>query len=125
MALIVIESINHIGITVSSIENSIKFYKELLDFEVIDKASTPELTFMRVGDVTIGLYEVAGYKNAGDSKTRISFYIDEEDFDDAVDEIQGREIEIVFGPENIRKGKTVVFLDPDGNQIELSYPMVG
>ena len=47
------------------------------------------------------------------------------DFEDAVDEIQEKEIEIVFGPEDIRKGKTVVFLDPDGNQIELSYPMVG
>jgi len=51
--------------------------------------------------------------------------VDEEDFEDAVEEIQEREIEIVFGPENIRKGKTVVFLDPDGNQIELSYPIVG
>ena len=123
--MIVIESINHIGITVSNLEESVKFYKELFDFDVIDKASGPGLTFLRVTDITIGLYEVPGFKNPDTAKGRISFYVDEEDFEDAVDEIQEREIEVVFGPENIRKGKTVVFLDPDGNQIELSYPMVG
>jgi catechol 2,3-dioxygenase-like lactoylglutathione lyase family enzyme len=123
--MIVIESINHIGVTVSNLEESVKFYKELFDFDVIDKASGPGLTFLRVTDITLGLYEVPGFKNPETAKGRISFYVDEEDFEDAVDEIQEREIEIVFGPENIRKGKTVVFLDPDGNQIELSYPMVG
>ncbi|MBP7737194.1 MAG: VOC family protein [Spirochaetes bacterium] len=123
--MIVIESINHIGISVSNLEESVKFYKELFDFDTIDKASGPGITFIRVADITIGLYEVPGYKNADGTKNRISFYVDEEDFEDAVDEIQERDIEIIFGPEDIRKGKTVVFLDPDGNQIELSYPMVG
>ena len=123
--MIVIESINHIGITVSNLEESVKFYKELFDFDMIDKASGPGLAFMRVTDITIGLYESQGYKSSDNSKSRISFYVDEEDFEDAVDEIQERDLEIVFGPENIRKGKTVVFLDPDGNQIELSYPTVG
>ena len=36
--MIVIESINHIGITVSNLEESVKFYKELFDFDMIDKA---------------------------------------------------------------------------------------
>lgn len=122
--MIVIESINHIGITVSNIEESVKFYKELFDFEQIDNASGPGLTFMRMADITIGLYEVPGYKNSDKSKTRISFYVDEEDFEDAIDELEDKKLEIVYGPENIRKGQTVVFLDPDGNQIELSYPMI-
>ena len=120
--MIVIESINHIGITVSNLEESVKFYHELFDFDLIDKASGPGLAFMRVADISIGLYESPGFKNSEGSKHRIAFYVDEEDFEDAIDELNEREIEIVFGPENIRKGKTVVFLDPDGNQIELSYP---
>jgi metallothiol transferase len=122
--MIVIESVNHIGITVSNLEESTKFYKDLFDFDVIDKASSPGLAFMRVADISIGLYEVPGFKNAEKSKSRIAFYVDEEDFEDAVEEIQERNIEIIFGPEDIRKGKMVVFLDPDGNQIELSYPML-
>ena len=123
--MIVIESINHIGITVSNLEESVKFYRELFDFDILDKASAPGLTFMRVADITIGLYEEPGYKNSEDSKNRISFYVDEEDFEDAIDELEKRNLQIVYGPENLRKGQTVVFLDPDGNQIELSYPMVG
>jgi catechol 2,3-dioxygenase-like lactoylglutathione lyase family enzyme len=120
--MIVIESINHIGISVSNLEESVKFYRELFDFDLIDKASGPGLAFMRVADISIGLYKAPGFKKSEGSKHRIAFYVDEEDFEDAIDELNEREIEIVFGPENIRKGKTVVFLDPDGIQIELSYP---
>ncbi|TFH41675.1 MAG: VOC family protein, partial [Chrysiogenales bacterium] len=101
------------------------FYKDLFDFELIDRASGPGLAFMRVADISIGLYESPGYKVSDGPHGRIAFYVDEEDFEDAVDEIQDREIRIIHGPENIRKGKMVVFLDPDGNQIELSYPTVG
>lgn len=120
--MIVIESINHIGITVSNLEESVKFYRDLFDFDLIDKASGPGLAFMRVADISIGLYESPGFKNPDGAKHRIAFYVDEEDFEDAIDELNEREIEIISGPENIRKGKMVVFLDPDGNQIELSYP---
>ncbi len=123
--MIVIECVNHIGITVSNLEESVKFYRDIFDFEVIDKASAPGLTFMRVADITIGLYEAPGYKSSENSKSRISFYVDEEDFEDAVEELEERNLQIAYGPENLRKGQTVVFLDPDGNQIELSYPMIG
>ena len=120
--MIVIESINHIGITVSNLEESVKFYKDLFDFEPIDRGSAPGFALMRVADINIGLYESPGYRGPDGPQGRIAFYVDEEDFEDAVDEIQERELTIIHGPENLRKGKVVVFLDPDGNQIELSYP---
>lgn len=123
--MIVIESINHIGLTVSDLEKSIKFYRDLFDFDVIEKISTSGQAFLKIGDIVIALYEVDGYKNQDGTKNRISFYVDEEDFDDALDELKELDIEIVYGPEKIRNGQLVVFLDPDGNQIELSYPMVG
>ena len=122
--MIVIESINHIGITVSNVEESINFYKDLFDFEVIEKISNSGQAFLKMGDITISLYEVEGYKTDGVSQNRISFYVDEEDFEDALDELEEMGIKIVYGPENIRNGQTVVFLDPDGNNIELSYPKV-
>ncbi|HOW82104.1 MAG TPA: VOC family protein [Spirochaetota bacterium] len=121
--MIVIESVNHIGITVSNLNNSINFYKELFDFEIADK-STEGQVFLKMGDIVLCLYEVEGYKNQEGIKNRICFYVDEEDFDDALDELEESEIEIVYGPENLRNGRSVVFLDPDRNQIELSYPRV-
>jgi metallothiol transferase len=120
--MIVIEKLNYIGITVSNLEESISFYKDLFDFDVVDKISGSDQAFLKMGDLLIALNEVEGYKNQEGTKNSISFFVDEEDFDDAVDEIEESEISIVYGPENLRNGKTVVFLDPDENQIELSYP---
>ena len=122
--MIVIESLNYIVITVSDLDKSIKFYKELFDFDVVENISNAGQAFLKMGDMVLSLVEVAGYKNSGDSKHCISFYVDEEDFDDAMDEIEETGLKIVLGPENIRKGQRVIFEDPDGNHIELSYPSI-
>jgi catechol 2,3-dioxygenase-like lactoylglutathione lyase family enzyme len=120
--MIVIESINYIGLTVSNLENSIKFYKDLFDFEVIENSAKQAI--IREGEIIISLYEVENFKNPENSKNRVNFILDEDDFEDAVDELKGKNIPIVFGPENIRKGQSIVFLDPDANQIEISYPKI-
>jgi len=121
--MIVIESMNYPGLSVSNLENSIKFYKELFDFEVVEEISNSGRALIRMGDVLIGLYEVEGFNNEK-AKNSVSFFVDEEDFEDAIEELHEAEIEIIYGPENLRNGQAVVFLDPDGNQIELSYPRV-
>jgi catechol 2,3-dioxygenase-like lactoylglutathione lyase family enzyme len=118
--MIVIESISHLGLTVSNLENSIKFYRDLFDFEVIENNSNQAL--IKEGEIIISLNEAEKYKTQENSKNRVSFIVDEDDFEDAVDELNAKKIPIVSGPENIRKGQSVVFLDPDGNQIELCYP---
>jgi predicted enzyme related to lactoylglutathione lyase len=118
--MIVIESINYIGLAVSNIENSVKFYRELFDFDVIE--NNGKQVFIREGEIVISLTEVDNLKNAPEGRNKVSFILDEDDFDDAVDEIKEKNLTVVFGPENIRKGQCVVFLDPDGNQIELCYP---
>ena len=111
--MIVIESIDHIGIAVSNLYRSIEFYRELFDFEVVEKMSNAREAFIKVGEIMIGLFEIEGYANQQGTKNHISLFIDEEDFDDAVDELRENDITIVFGPENLRGGKSVVFLDPE------------
>jgi metallothiol transferase len=122
--MIVIESVNYIGITVSDLERGVNFYKDLFDFDTVDNISTAGQAFLKMGDIMLALEEVEGYKAVDDMGASVSFYVDEEDFDDAVDELKESDIEIVSGPENLRKGQRVVFLDPDGNRIELSYPRI-
>ncbi len=122
--MIVIESVNYIGITVSDLERGVQFYKDLFDFDTVDNISTAGQAFLKMGDIMLALEEVEGYKAVDDMGASVSFYVDEEDFDDAVDDLKEADIEIVSGPENLRKGQRVVFLDPDGNRIELSYPRI-
>ncbi|HOF14876.1 MAG TPA: VOC family protein [Spirochaetota bacterium] len=120
--MIVIEDIDYIGVTVSDMDNAISFYSDLFDFEVIERVSNTDEAYIRVGDILLKLVEVKDFKAPENLKNNICFYIDEEDFDDALDELQEKNITIVYGPENIRKGRLVVFTDPDGNKIELRYP---
>ena len=119
--MIVIENLDHIGLCVSNLDRAIEFYKELFGFDVVEKITNSHEAFVRVGDIVICIKEVDGYK-AGASKNYVTFYVDEEDFEDAVEELAENDIEIVQGPENIRGGKTLVFADPDGNLIGLTYP---
>ncbi len=118
--MIIVESLNNIGVSVSNLDKSISFYKDLFDFDLVDK--TTDTAIMRMGELIMCLYEVAGFKAVENSKTRVSFSVDEEDFEDALDEIEETQIVVAFGPENIRNGQSIVILDPDDNQIELSYP---
>lgn len=120
--MIVIESVHHVGITVTDLERSIKFYRDLFDFEVMEKLGSSGIAYLRVADIVIGLYESAQYKGSPESKNKLSFFVDEVDFDDAVEELKSMDATIIVGPENIRNGQSVIFLDPDGNQIELCYP---
>jgi len=123
--MIVIESVNHITVSVSDIERSVKFYKDLFDFDVVENISNSGQAFLRMGDIMISLVEEEGYVCQENCMNGISFYVDEEDFDDALSEVEDWGLEIVYGPENLRNGQRVVFTDPDGNHIELSYPKIG
>ena len=112
--MIIIESVNHIGLTVSDLEKSIKFYKDVFDFEVIDKLSTSGIAYLKMTDIIIGLFEEEDFEGDSNSNNRLSFFVDEEDFDDAVEELKELEVNIIHGPENLRNGQSVVFQDLDG-----------
>jgi len=116
--MIIIETIDHISLSVSDIEKSIEFYRENFGFDLTEHASGSPEAFLQVADIKLRLFREESGKVA---KTGgyVAFYVDEEDFEDAIDEIEDSELEIISGPENIRNGKKVVISDPDGNKIAL------
>ena len=69
--MIVIESINHLGLTVGNLENSIKFYKELFDFEVVE--SNAGQAFLKEGDIILCLHEEDNYKSQTTESTDYYF----------------------------------------------------
>ena len=123
--MIIIESINTVGLTVSDLERSIAFYKDLFDFDVIEKYSNAGAAYLKIGEMVLVLTEKSGFASSADSGSAFSFFVDEGDFEDSVDELEELGIPVVYGPENIRGGQVLVFCDPDGNRIELAYPKIG
>lgn len=120
--MIIVETISNVGIPVSDLERSISFYKDLFDFDVVEKLSNAGQACLKMGDMVLVLYQIEGYRCELKAGCAVSFTLDEDDFDDALDELNSMDVPVVYGPENIRNGRTVVFTDPDGNRIELAYP---
>jgi metallothiol transferase len=116
--MIIIENIDHICFSVTDMERSIEFYRETFGFDVIEHLSGSPEALLQVGDIRLRLE--TSKNPAGDSY--VAFYVDEEDFEDALEEIEEAGIEVVSGPEEYRGGKRIVTADPDGNKITLCYP---
>lgn len=122
--MIVIENINNVGLTVSNLEKSIAFYKDLFDFDLIEKLSNAGTAYLKIGEIILALTEQEGYSCTVESGYAVSFFVDEGDFDDAYDELEEQKIPVVYGPENVRGGRSLIFTDLDGNRIELAYPKI-
>ena len=114
--MIIIENIDHISLAVSDIEASIEFYRENFGFDLIEHVSGSPEAVLQVGEIRLRLISGdKGEKGAG----YVAFYVDEEDFEDALEEVDEAELEVVSGPESIKGGKRIIIADPDGNRIAL------
>lgn len=114
--MIIIENIDHISLAVSDIEASIEFYRETFGFDLTEHVSGSPEAVLQVGEIRLRLSsddKVA--KNNG----YVAFYVDDDDFEDAVEEIEESGLTVISGPENVRNGKKIVITDPDGNRIAL------
>jgi metallothiol transferase len=122
--MIVIEGFNYTGITVSDLERSIEFYRDILDFDYLDRVSDEERAYMAMGDIIIALIRSEGYRAEDTASSRISFYVDEEDFDDIADEIEEKELPLSAGPGERGDIQFFIITDPDNNKIEITAPRI-
>ncbi len=116
--MIVIENIDHVCLAVNDIEKSIEFYRDFFGFDVVEHMSGSPDALLQVGDIRLKL-ESDDAK--GKSNGYVAFYVDDEDFEDAMDEIEENGITVVSGPEDFRGGKRVIIQDNSGNKVALCY----
>jgi catechol 2,3-dioxygenase-like lactoylglutathione lyase family enzyme len=119
LTMIIVEGINHVSLPVTNLKASIKFYSDLFDFEVIDDSSK-DYVYMTLDPIQVKLIKVDKVEQVNKFPT-ISFAMDVDDFTEAIEEIEEKEIKIEKGPEGTDSGEMVVIKDPDGNLIELYY----
>ncbi len=114
--------LDHIGLNVKNLEQSIDFYEGFFGFPVIAKWETPRQAFVGKDDVVLGLLESPGYDFTAQTMAHIAFSCDKQEFPRIVDRIRQQGLEIVSGPKEQRGGETVLFRDPSGNILEICHP---
>lgn len=117
--------INHITIRVNKIERAEEFYGEVLGFEQVRKMGQ-SMAVYRVGDedtLVIVEAETSYDPNSRDFRVdHIGFYLDSPDqVDEMAKYFREKEVTILSGPANRKKGRFLFVSDPDGNMIEFFH----
>ncbi|MCR8994936.1 VOC family protein [Brevibacillus laterosporus] len=111
---------SHVTLQVSNLEQSLRFYCEKLQMKMVHQGRTD--AYLEWGSAWICLLErpeIFPIKLEQQHLHHCAFYINEENFDIAVDLLRKREIMLVKGPIFRGGGKSVYFHDPDKIMLEL------
>jgi catechol 2,3-dioxygenase-like lactoylglutathione lyase family enzyme len=114
--------LDHIGLNVNDLQESIDFYGQWFGLQVIERWDSPKQAFVGDSEVVLGLMEVDDYDFQRYTMAHIAFSISSDKFNAFVERIKTAQLEIVAGPKPQRGGETILFRDPSGNIIEVCYP---
>lgn len=119
--MILLEGLSHFSQGTADLQRSITFYRDLLDFELIEEEDN--YAVLKLDPVAIRLNLIEGYQSPvkNPAEACLSFILDVDDFTNAIVELEENNIEILKGPVSIEGGEAVLISDPDGNLIELYY----
>ncbi|HEX9061360.1 MAG TPA: VOC family protein [Clostridia bacterium] len=112
-------------VSVSNLEVSLSFYKDVLHLKEYLRFSPRQGINIAIlcdeANNKVELIEdrnISEYKCTSDSKVAIGFLV--EDLELVIEELRKRNIEIVCGPITVGKGMKFLFIkDPDGVEIEI------
>lgn len=121
--MVVLEALQSINVSSKDLKVSQEFYTNFLDFEVVGetliKAETSDSILLNFQNIQILLFQSEEpYTN---KSPFLSFILDIDDFTDAIQEIENKNVPIVDGPKILNSGETIHISDPSGNVIEFYY----
>ncbi len=115
-----ITAINHICYSVSNLEKSTHFYKDILKAEILVKGN--ETTYFILGGLWIALNEEKNIprNEIKYSYTHTAFAVEESAFDEWYQWLKANNVNILEGrARDERDKKSIYFTDPDGHKLEL------
>lgn len=117
--------INHITIRVNDIERAEEFYGDILGFELLRKMGQSMAVYQVGQEDTLVLVEAETSYDPSSRDYRVDhfgFYLDSEDeVDELAQYFREKEVSVLSGPANRKRGRFVFISDPDGNMLEFFY----
>lgn len=119
------KGLNHITIRVNRIEASKEFYGDILGFKLIRTMGQSMAVYdVGQGDTLVIVEAETSYDpTSRDFRVdHFGFYVDSpEEVDKLAAYFREKEVTIMSGPANRKKGRFLFIADPDGNMIEFFY----
>lgn len=117
--------LNHITIRVNRIDASKEFYEDVLGFELV-KTMGQSMAVYDVGNGdTLVIVEAETSYDPTSRDFRVDhfgFFVDTpKEVDEIATYLRDKEVTIMSGPANRKKGRFLFVADPDGNMIEFFY----
>ena len=115
----------HTRMRVSDLDQTIKFYKDVLGLEVVERKTSPRgshLAFLKVPN-SEELIELTSFPPSGPVKVQedlvhLAFQVDS--LDETIQALNAKGVKITDGPTTTSSGSRFIFIDaPDGYEIEL------
>jgi catechol 2,3-dioxygenase-like lactoylglutathione lyase family enzyme len=117
--------INHITIRVNDIIKAEEFYGDVLGFELLRKMGQSMAVYKVGEEDTLVLVEAETSYDPSSRDYRVDhfgFYLEsEEKVDEMAAYFREKEVTVLSGPANRKRGRFVFVSDPDGNMIEFFY----
>lgn len=117
--------INHITIRVNDIERAEEFYGEVLGFDLVRKMGKSMAVYKVGEEDTLVLVEAETSYDPTSRDYRVDhfgFFVESpERVDELAKYFKEKEVTVLSGPANRKRGRFVFISDPDGNMIEIFY----
>ncbi len=118
----------HTRMRVSDLEETIRFYRDILGLEVVSRHESPrgsKLAFLKVPggleEIELCAFPASGPVQVQEDLVHLAFEVD--DLDRAVSELEAKGIPITDGPTTSSSGSRFAFIDaPDRYEVELIEP---
>jgi catechol 2,3-dioxygenase-like lactoylglutathione lyase family enzyme len=109
-----IKGFNHITLSVSDLEESFRFYQDVLGLKAMAKRKQKSAYFLAGGD---WLAIVQTKQTPPDTYSHLAFSVEQKDFVKLAEQMRNSGAKI--WQENTSPGDSLYFLDPSGNRLEL------
>ena len=118
---VVTKGLCHVAIRVNDLGRSIRFYTDLFNLTVAERGD--EMAFLKTPgkDDSFALFKSDSPVSHGGDLHHFGFFVDDENFKKALEQIREGSIRILGGPGRWSGGAQYVYIeDPDGYRVQIS-----